>query len=281
MKDILKFFFIFFLILFILWVDLPENLKEKYQIPKNIKLGPINKQVKTVLGLDLKGGSHLVFDLETKNIKKEDLEDAINSARDIIEKRVNFFGVSEPVVQTLKSGNQYRVVVDLPGIENTDEAINLIGKTAQLQFMEEKIIDSKTATPTATFVPTELTGKYIKKASLVFSQQDGRPQVALTFTEKGAKLFAEITKRNVNKPLAIVIDNSLITAPIVKQEIIDGNAVISGNFSVDEAKKLAIAINSGALPVPVKLIEQKNIGPTLGQDEVRKSVYAGAIGLLA
>ncbi len=281
MKNVFKFFFILFLVLFIIWVDIPENFKEKYNIPNDIKLGPINKEIKTALGLDLKGGSHLVFDLETKNIKKEDLEDALKSSRDIIEKRVNFFGVSEPVVQTLKSGNQYRVVVDLPGIENTDEAINLIGKTAQLQFMEEKIIDNKTATPTATFVPTELTGKDIKKASLTFSQQDGRPQVALAFTEKGAKLFAEITKRNINKPLAIVIDNSLITAPIVKQEIIDGNAVISGNFSVDEAKKLAIAINSGALPVPVKLVEHKNIGPTLGQNEVKKSIYAGVIGLLA
>lgn len=281
MKSTFKFFLIFFLVLFIVWIDIPENIKDKYKIPKNIKIFSFEKEIKTSLGLDLKGGSHLVFDLDTKNIKKEDLEDAINSARDIIEKRVNFFGVSEPVVQTLKSANQYRIVVDLPGIENTSQAIKLIGQTAQLQFMEEKLIDNKTATPTATFLPTNLTGKDVKKASLTFSSQDGKPQVALSFTDKGTKLFAEITKRNINKPLAIVIDNQLITAPIVQQEITDGNAVITGNFTVDEAKKLSIAINSGALPVPVKLIEQKNIGPTLGAQEVKKSVYAGGIGLLA
>jgi len=280
MKGTLKFFLIFFITLFIIWVDLPEEIKDRYHLPKDIKIFSFKKEIKTSLGLDLKGGSHLVFDVSTNNIKKEDLEDAISSARDIIEKRVNFFGVSEPSVQTLKTGEKYRIVVDLPGIEDVSSAVKLIGQTAQLVFKEEKIIkDEKLATPTAVFVNTPLTGKDVKKASVVFSQQDGKPQVSLSFTPNGGKLFAEITKRNISKPLAIFIDNMLISAPVVQQEILDGNAVITGNFTVDQAKKLAIAINSGALPVTVNLIEQKNIGPTLGAFEVRKSVLAGIVGL--
>ncbi|GIW64148.1 MAG: protein translocase subunit SecD [Patescibacteria group bacterium] len=281
MKGTFKIFFFIIIFFFILWIDIPESIKDKYNIPKSINIFGFKKEIKTSLGLDLKGGSHLVFDIDTKNIKKEDLNDAIESARDIIEKRVNFFGISEPTVQTLKTGQNYRIVVDLPGIKDVNEAIKLIGKTAQLVFMEEKIINEKDATPTATFIPTELTGKDIKKASVIFSQQDGKPEVALLFNDKGAKLFAEITKRNIKKPLAIVIDNQIITAPIVQQEITDGNAVITGNFNVDDAKKLAISINSGALPVNVKLIEQKDIGPSLGEIEVKKSVYAGIVGLIA
>lgn len=281
MKATLKIFFLILISAFILWVNVPESLKEKYNIPTSISFFGFKKEVKTSLGLDLQGGSHLVYDVETKNIKKEDLKEAVEGARDIIEKRVNFFGVAEPVVQTIKTGENYRIYVDLPGIKNIDEAVKLIGKTAQLVFMEEKIIENKNSSPSATFVPTSLTGKDVKKASVVFSQQDGKPQVALSFSDKGKTLFAEITKRNIKKPLAIVIDNQIITAPIVQQEIIDGNAVITGNFSVDEAKKLAISINSGALPVNIKLIEKKDIGASLGNEEVRKSVYAGIIGLLA
>ena len=264
---------------------MPEALRQKYKITSSLDFSllgiKVRKTFKTSLGLDLKGGSHLVFEADTKNTKQEDLQDSLSSARDIIEKRVNFFGVSEPTVQTLKSGNNYRIAVDLQGIEKVDEAITLIGKTAQLTFREEKILDDKSASPTATLVETKLTGTHIKKASVDFNQQDGKPQVALSFNDEGAKLFGEITQRNVGKPLAIVVDNSLISAPTVQQAILDGNAVITGNFTVDEAKKLAISINSGALPLSIKLVEEKNIGPTLGANEVKKSVYAGGIGLSA
>ncbi len=282
-----KFFLLLIISFLIIWIDLPENFRiGKYTInPLNLDFQffgtKIKKDFKTRLGLDLKGGSHLLFNVETKGLKQEDLQDALSSARDIIEKRVNFFGVSEPVVQTLKSGDNYRISVDLPGVEDVNQAVALIGKTAQLVFKEEKIINNNQATPSAVFVDTSLTGKHIKKARIIFSQQDGKPQVALEFNSEGAKLFADITKRNINKPLAIFVDNFLISAPIVQQEIIDGQAVITGNFSLNEAKKLAISINSGALPLSVKLIEQKKIGPSLGEEEIRKSVYAGGIGLLA
>ena len=285
MKRFLKIIFYLSLIALVILIDMPEALRQKYKITSSLDFSllgiKVRKTFKTSLGLDLKGGSHLVFEADTKNTKQEDLQDSLSSARDIIEKRVNFFGVSEPTVQTLKSGNNYRIAVDLPGIEKVDEAITLIGKTAQLTFREEKILDDKSASPTATLVETKLTGTHIKKASVDFNQQDGKPQVALSFNDEGAKLFGEITQRNVGKPLAIVVDNSLISAPTVQQAILDGNAVITGNFTVDEAKKLAISINSGALPLSIKLVEEKNIGPTLGANEVKKIVYAGGIGLSA
>jgi preprotein translocase subunit SecD len=284
--------------LLIIWIDLPENLRVNFKVLNqkiDFIINPlkidgevfglkIKKEFKTHLGLDLKGGSHLVFEADTTKIRKEDLEDALNSARDIIEKRVNFFGVSEPQIQTLKSQGKYRISVDLPGITDVSSAIKLIGQTAQLSFKEETPAkDQKEATQTPIFLrltkDTGLTGKHIKKAQLTFDNQTGRPQVALIFTDEGGKLFAKITERNVGKPVAIYLDQFLLSAPVVQQKIEGGNAVITGNFTIDEAKKLAIAINSGALPLPIKLVEQKNIGPTLGASEVRKSVYAGVVGL--
>jgi preprotein translocase subunit SecD len=258
---ILKFIFIILLAGLIIWIDLPDN--------------PF---FTTHLGLDLQGGSHLVFEAETEKISPDDLEDALNSSRDIIEKRVNLFGVSEPTVSTSKTGSTHRITVDLPGIKNVDEAVALIGRTAQLTFAEEVI---KEGTTTPTLQNTQLTGKHVKKANVAFNQQNGTPEVALSFNSEGAKLFNEITKRNVGKQLPIFIDNLLISAPVVQQEITGGDAVITGSFTTDEAKKLAIAINSGALPLSIKLVEQRNIGPTLGALEVRRSLYAGAVGLAA
>jgi preprotein translocase subunit SecD len=297
MKTLRLFFFIVILF-FIILIDLPENLRVNFKFLNqkvDFTLNPlkidtqifglkIKKEFKTHLGLDLKGGSHLVFEADTTKIKKEDLEDALNSARDIIEKRVNFFGVSEPQIQTLKSQGKYRISVDLPGITDVSSAIKLIGQTAQLSFKEEMPAkDQKEATQTPIFLrltkDTGLTGKHIKKAQLTFDNQTGKPQVALIFTDEGEKLFAKITEINVGKPVAIFLDQFLLSAPVVQQKIEGGNAVITGNFTVDEAKKLAIAINSGALPLPIKLVEQKNIGPTLGDSEVRKSFYAGLVGL--
>lgn len=285
------------LLLLIIWIDLPENLKIKFNLGKtkinytinplsinfNLFGFPIKKNFTTKLGLDLKGGSHLVFEADTSKTKPEDLQEALDSSRDVIERRVNFFGVSEPQVQTIKSGKIYRIAVDLPGISDINQAIKLIGQTAQLEFTEEASSEAKIATTTPLFMrvtkPTGLTGKDVKKATVTFDEQTGKPQVALSFSSKGADLFAQITQRNIGKSVGIFIDSIPISIPTVQQAITDGNAVITGNFTVEEAKKLAIAINSGALPLPIKLVEQRNIGPTLGTSEVRKSVIAGTIGL--
>jgi len=286
-------------IFLLVWIDLPENFNLKFNIGSfkvSQKLQPLtinltifgkkfSKKFRNHYGLDLKGGSHLVFRADISKLKKEDIDDAIISARNIIEKRINYFGVSEPSIRTLKAGKERRIVVDLPGISDVNKAATLIGETAQLSFKEEGNFSPKEATTTPLILrlnkPTDLTGADVKKASVTFGTNNGSPQVALEFTAKGAKKFAAITKRNVGKPLGIFIDNAPISAPTVQQPITGGHAVITGKFTTKEAKKLAIAINSGALPVPIKLIEQKSIGPTLGAKQVKASVFAGMVGLVA
>lgn len=270
----------------LIWVDLPESIKTKYKISSQIEFNVFGinfkKDFTTKLGLDLKGGSSLIFEANTAKVKKEDLNDALNSARDVIERRINFFGVTEPQIQTVKTGDKYRLNVDLPGINNYEEAIKLIGQTAQLTFRE--LPGEKIATNTPIFLQltkdTGLSGIHILKSTVEFDSQTGKPQVGLKFNQKGTELFASITKRNIGKQVGIFLDNIPLTTPNVQTEIPDGSAVITGNFTTDETKKLVIAINSGALPLPIKLVEQKNIGPSLGEVEVRKSVYAGAVGLI-
>ncbi len=293
-----KYLFIAATAVLILWINIPRAIPVKFTIfSQNINFtiptANINffvgttrfqKEFKTQLGLDLKGGSHLVFEADISKVKPEDLEDALQSSRDVVERRVNLFGVSEPSIRTIKSGNIYRISVDLPGVENVDEAVQLIGQTAQLQFKlrNEKLTPAE-ATTTPLFLQfnknTGLTGKDVKKASVQFDPQSGAPQVLIAFNSNGAKIFGDLTKKNVGKPIGIFLDEFILSAPVVQQAIVDGNAVISGNFTTDIAKQLAIAINSGALPVPIKMVEQRNIGPTLGAEEVQKSITAGFVGL--
>jgi len=290
---------IFLLMFFgIVYIDLPQKINLKYTLgKKNISYSfnhpnldfklfglTIKKNFSTQLGLDLKGGSHLVFEADMKNIAASDRTDALISTRDTIERRVNLFGVSEPNIQTLKVGNSDRIIVDLPGITDVSEAVGLIGQTAQLDFREQASLEAKVATTTPLFLQmskrTGLTGKNVKR-SLVQFDQTGKPSVGLEFDSTGAKMFEEITGRNVGRPVAIFLDDFPLSIPTVQQQITGGQAIITGNFSLEEAKKLSIAINSGALPVSIRLIEQRNIGPTLGQDQVNKSIIAGIIGLLA
>jgi len=293
-----KYIFTGILLVLLIGMCLPENIPVRFHVLKSkidFTINPISinttlfgitikKEFKTKLGLDLKGGSHLVYRVDTKNIKAEDLKDALASARDIIEKRVNFYGVSEPQVQNIRSGNEQRISVDLPGIADVSQATMLIGQTAQLHFIEEGQLDPKIAS-TASLLQrlnkdTGLSGKEIKKSSVVFDPQTGKPQVSLQFTEKGAQLFEAITARNIGKPVGIFLDYFPLSAPIVQQKISQGSAVISGSFTTDEAKQLAVSINSGALPLPIQLIEQRNIGPSLGAEDVQRSIVAGAVGLV-
>lgn len=292
-----KIFVLILITALLIWIDLPENQKISFKLGKktyNFTINPLTidlssfginfkKEFKTQLGLDLKGGSHLIFETDTSKLKKEDIEDAVSSAKDVIEKRVNFFGVSEPTVQTLKAGNSYRIIVDLPGLTNALEATETIGQTAQLSFKEEATDDAKLATAPAYLRLTKetgLTGRDIKKASVTFDSQTGKPQVKLDFTPDGSKKFADITTRNIGRQVGIFLDYFPISAPVVQQAITSGDAVITGDFTIDEAKRLSIAINSGALPVPIRLVAQQSIGPTLGALEVKKSVIGGVIGLL-
>lgn len=238
-------------------------------------------------GLDLKGGSHLVLQANMDKINIEERNTALSAAKKVIERRINFFGVTEPIVQTSVSKDQYRIIVELPGVTDINQAIDLIGKTAQLSFREQDPKLNPESTQSAEYLIysgftklTDLTGKNLKKSEVTFDQNTGNPLVSLEFENSGAKTFEEITRRNIKKPVAIFLDNLILSAPVVEEAIIGGSAIIRGDFSLDEAKKLSIQLNAGALPVPVKVIEQKTIGATLGQESITKSIRGGIIGLI-
>ncbi len=243
------------------------------------------KQYNLKLGLDLQGGTHLVYEGDLKDIPSDAQADAMNSARDVIERRVNAFGVSEPLVQVTGTN---RLIVDLAGVKDINEAIDLIGQTPFLEFREEnpnptlKPNESGevTISPTDAFSATDLTGKEFTRAVLEFEPNTGAPQITLNFNDEGTKKFAAITQKNIGKRVAIFLDGDIISAPTVQSAITDGKAVISGQFSLAEAKELVTRLNSGALPVPIKLIQQQNVGATLGLLSVKKSLEAGIIGFI-
>jgi protein-export membrane protein SecD len=360
--------------------------------------GFLNK-AKVNLGLDLQGGIHLEYKADVSQVDSSKVNEAIQAAQDVIERRINAFGVGEPLVQTAKSGGEYRVIVELPGIKDIEGAKKQIKETPFLEFKEEATADDmkqydnlfesanteskKKADETlqkatkgenfedlakqfsqdpgskekggdlgfvkkGSFVPefdkvlfdpnfkdgtvwpqlvesqfgwhiikkieqrgegdnleihsehilfskqsaanvpdfkyksTGLSGKNLKSASVAFANQGlSEPQVSLKFDAEGAKLFADLTKRNLGKTIAIYLDGQVISAPRVQSEIANGEAVITGDFTVDEAKKLAQRLNEGALPVPLTLVGQQSIEASLGEESLKKSLYAGMIGLIA
>lgn len=233
------------------------------------------------LGLDLIGGTHLIYEVDLNSIDQSDRDSVMDGLRDVMERRVNVFGVSEPQVAIAKEGGFYRLVIELAGVKNPQEAINQIGRTAFLEFRETMEIPAgENKEAQVAYVQTELTGRYLIKAEAVMGQSLNQPQIALTFNDEGAKMFEEITGRNVGKQLAIFIDNEPISAPRVNEKIIGGKAVITG-VSAEEAKNLVNLLNAGALPAPIKLVSQQLIGPSLGEESLRKAVFAGAIGVLS
>jgi len=286
-----KLLLIFVITLICLFISLPQELAVGERIIKrpnlNISIGKIqiHKNFDLVLGLDLAGGSHLVFEADTSKIESDKKKQAIESLKRVIEKRVNYFGISEPNIQTSKFEGKDRMVVELPGIHNTQEAINLIGRTAQLVFAEVNIpeaVENEEPPPITgdSFSPTDLTGADLKEAQVVFDQTSGSPAVSLEFTVEGGEKFGQITEENIGKPLAILLDGSPVSAPIVQQKITGGTAQISGEFDLDQAKNLVIQLNAGALPVSIELVEQRTVGATLGGESVAKSIMAGMVGLL-
>lgn len=250
-----------------LLVDWPGGAKIKYKDKTYF-----DKNWDARQGLDLQGGAHLVYQADLSKIESKDYNDAMNSLAKVIENRVNAFGVAEPIVQTTKTGGDHRLIVEMPGVKDVNEAINLIGKTAELEFKEASE-DGQNVKATG------LTGKDFKRAEVTFDQGNN-PQISIEFNAEGAKKFEEITGRNIGKPLAIFLDGKMISAPTVNQKISGGKGEITGKFDIKEAKNLAIQLNAGALPVPVKMIEQRSVGATLGQDSVKKSIYAGVIGII-
>lgn len=248
----------------------------------NIKIGSFNfnKNFDTKLGLDLAGGSHLVFDADMSKIDGTRSKEALESVRDVIERRVNLFGVSEPTVQTSTFDGKNRIIVELPGVKDTKKAVDLIGKTAQLIFSEViEIPGIEGATPSSQLIPTDLTGADLQSAQVTFDSKDGKPAISLQFTKEGGDKFAIITERNIGKQIPIVLDDAIVSAPMVQEKITGGSAQISGAFTVDEAKKVSIQLNAGALPVPIVLIEERTVGATLGAESIKQSVIAGIVGI--
>ncbi|MCD6429200.1 protein translocase subunit SecD [bacterium] len=250
-------------------------------------------QVPFKLGLDLKGGVELLYEADFSQVETKDYTSVMEGLRDVIERRINIFGVREPQIEVVVVKNHYRLSVKLPGVTDPQQAIKEIGRTPFLEFREpkpnyqeiqeknRKFFETGEGSYEDPFQPTALTGKYLVGAELGFRQKIMEPLVLLRFNDEGAKLFAEITERNIGKPLAIYIDNVLISAPVVQEKITGGRAQITGKFTIEEAKELVRNLNAGALPVPINLISQKTIGPTLGNISLQKSLRAGFIGFLA
>lgn len=251
------------------------------------------------LGLDLAGGSHLVYSADTSQLALEDVPNSMSALRDVIERRVNIFGVSEPIVQVEKNSifaggeQEERLIVELPGVTDIAEAVALIGATPVLEF---KLLKSDAALPEEgvedfdfnideLFIPTGLTGRLLKGAQLEFgSTQSGQvsnePIILLEFNSEGSKLFADITGDNIGETLAIFLDGEPISMPVIRDKITGGRATISGGFLPDEARLLVRDLNFGALPVPIELISTQTIGASLGEEALQKGIRAGIWGLI-
>ncbi|MBI2917483.1 MAG: protein translocase subunit SecD [Chloroflexi bacterium] len=240
------------------------------------------------LGLDLRGGTHVVLQADLSQVTDNDQGDAMDGVVSIIRNRVDAYGVTEPVIQVLGGD---RISVQLPGVRDKEEAIRLIGQTAQLDFREHqvdpegKVVTDEGGNPKWAPATADLdgqrihlTGRYLKRNSqVVIDQQTNQPQVAFEFDRSGARLFEQITGRLVGKPLGIFLDDKLVSDPIVRAVISD-RGVIEG-IALNEARTLAIQLNAGALPVPVEVVQQEDVDATLASDSLQKSLMAGLIGL--
>jgi len=240
------------------------------------------------LGLDLQGGVHLVYQADLSGIGEEEKGKVMEGLRDVIERRINLFGVREPVVQVQGE----KLVVELSGTVDPAQAVKEIGKTPFLEFREEKenfqeiIEKNKKVAETGEdvfedpFKATPLTGRYLKRAELGFNQVTSKSLVSLEFNDEGAKIFEELTGKNVGKILAIYIDGIPISLPVIQEKITGGKAQITGQFTIGEAKELARNLSAGALPAPITLISQQTVGPILGKISLERSLKAGIFGFL-
>ncbi|MEK7461439.1 MAG: protein translocase subunit SecD [Patescibacteria group bacterium] len=262
------------------WLDRPESFK----------LG--SRTITVHEGLDLQGGTHLVYALDTSQLDPAQHDQAQRGVVEVINRRINALGVSEPIIQRSQIGNTRTVIVELPGVSDVEQAKNLIGKTAQLTFWEGNPEANDPSSPLGPgWKQTELTGAHLQRADVDIqggassstsnsTTKGSQPIINIEFTPEGGQLFEAITARNVSKPVAIVLDNQVISAPTVQEKISGGKAIISGVGTISEANTLKIQLNAGALPVPINVIEERTVGATLGNDSVRRSLIAGVIGFI-
>lgn len=253
-------------------------------------------------GLDLNGGTRLVYRADTNGVPEQDISRSMDVLRQTIEKRVNIFGVSEPIVQTETGSslgdekNKHRLVVELPGVENIEDAVKMIGQTPLLEFRlpQENVnqeliaaqIEMASSSPEeikkiilSAYQASVLTGGNLKRANLIFDPTSRTPLISIEFNEEGNKIFEQITGDNIGKELAIFLDGELISNPIIQQKIVGGTAQINGQFTPEEARDLVNSLNFGALPLPIELINTQLIGSTLGQDTLVASAKAMLVSL--
>jgi preprotein translocase subunit SecD len=281
---------IIILALIALWIDVfpPEQ---------GINILGFQRDLKVHKGLDLEGGISVLLQAEADHpLSREDMR----TLKAIVEKRVNGLGVSEPLIQ-LQGGD--RIVVELPGIKNQQMALKTIGQTGLLEFIDAGTTYIPPGTPVKTTArmtttapitvtqnitgtgpfdkvfTTIVTGKELKDASTSLDEY-GKPQINFSFKPEGAKKIAEYTSSHVNQYMAIVLDGKVISCPVIKSPIPDGSGRITGKFTLDEAKSIAVQLKYGSLPVPLKIVEIRSVGPTLGQDSIHRSILAGIIGLV-
>ncbi|MDE2079322.1 MAG: protein translocase subunit SecD [Patescibacteria group bacterium] len=236
-------------------------------------------------GLDLAGGTHLVYKADVSKLASADVAPAMQSLRDVIERRINIFGVSEPLVQTSRGGitgtGEERLIVELPGITNLSDAVSAIGSTPVLDF---RLLEPQAGTTTEVYVATGLSGGDLTHASVEFSSGAGnlsnQPIIALQFNTAGAIKFKNITSQNVGKQLGIFLDGALISSPTIQEAIPNGQATITGNFTPQSASDLVRNLNFGALPVPITLESSQSVGASLGQAALAQSVKAGIWGFI-
>ncbi len=242
------------------------------------------------LGLDLSGGTYLVYKADTTNIQGGDVSSAMESLRDTIERRINLFGVSEPVVQVEEGGvlggdKEHRLIVELPGVTDINEAIKRIGETPSLEFklLPQEVRDSIQSSGNtdanfiaSQFIETGLTGRMLQRASIQFDPNfQNKPIIGIKFNDEGKDLFAKITRENTGDVMGIFLDGALIEAPFIREEISGGEAVITGDFAPDQAKQIVRDLNYGALPMPISLVNTETIGASLGSRAVESSIKAG------
>lgn len=290
MKQYRMIILIIVILIVTIWIDLPTN--------PGIHVLGIDKEIKTHLGLDLVGGLRVLLEADVP-VSQQVTTIEMDNAKTIVENRVNGLGVTEAVV--VRAGER-RISVELPGVEDPEQAKSFLKQTALLEFVDMSSITQDQAiamkdagdtiltdnantgvfTPTQPVSPTQqiwhtvMTGAELKTA--VASVQTGNYEVSFELTSSGAKVFGDFTSNNIGKVLAIVLDKKIISAPLINDAIPDGKGVISGNFTSDTANQLAVQLRYGALPIPLKVVQTQTVGPSLGQDSLRKSLIAGLAG---
>lgn len=293
-RPIQLFIFILLLAAAALWVDLP-GLSLPFKVAGHQVTLPSSsiyfklfgytwqRDFPIKQGLDLAGGTHVVLSVDMNKVTDDQKQNALDSDTEVIRRRVNLFGTSEPLIESSKVGNDYRIIVDLPGVKDADQAVQLVGKTATLELRE--IIDPNSPPIYPNTKDTGVTGADFVSAQANPVQQSTEQtatgyEVDFTLTDNGGKKFDELTKRLVGQQLPIFLDQQLVSSPVVNGEISGGKGVITGNFTADSAKQLATQLNAGALKAPVHIIQQTTISPALGTQPIQRSLLAGALGLL-